>query len=527
MNIMHETGAPLMGERPIERNPSAYPLLLIGFPGAVALAGSPSLVLLVSLACLFAAFYFGCLKAFVLTLLTAFALNFWVVSGFAVYSDVDAYLGPAIRLFGLGIDRVADGLYHQAHLLLPQGFIAWSAALYRLTGWLDAGNALIFMLIPGAWCVLRTLFSRLQTFLLVVAPLTFTSIFCSMPDGCVYLLLLMALVELRVGSFWVPLLAMALACTFKTTAWIPSLLMTLVLLRNQPRNALKVIGVFGFVAVCVLPTLMMLARGGVEMLSADFREMNEVARAMGYWARLAYAYVGHWTVAGTPTFNVPMGGIDGGGMDGLGPVFRVLLVCALGILLLRRTAFRGWWESLIIIFGSVLAVPTLYIGYARYVPLLYLAGMLPLVIKYPRCALVPWVLLCAMPCAWMGWRILLATETITVQAHASAVQSDLYNVRAAFRSQLTEIVQPTLSGSLAYTYAGTHFPAVPRAQGVNHRLMPATEKARGMVSYIVTTWAPWALQHFPELIYETAVYRIKQLMHFPRGAGDGIPSATR
>ncbi len=509
-----------------EGSTRVFSLLLIAFPGAVALAGMPHVVGLVFCAFLFVAWKFGCLKGFLWTLGVAFVLNFFVVSGFGIYSDVDYYLSPNIRLLAGGGALQPDGYYHVAHQSLPQGFVAWSAALYRLTGWVDAGNMLIFILLPATWCVLRAYLSRVQTMLLIAAPLTFTSIWCTTPDGCVYLLLLTALISLRDRqTFWLPLIALSLACLFKTTAWIPAALIGLVLLRNHPRQILKLLGFACLVVVLVLPTLLALYRGALNEISADFLSMNAAAREMGYFARLAYAYIGHWTTTAQPVFGVPLGGFDGGGADGLMVPFRIVILAAIAVLVLSPKRFKGWGEILLIAWGSVLVMPTLYIGYSRYVPLLYVAGMLPLILRFPRLSILPAVMVCAMPLGWVGWRVMLSTENITVFHHAEAVHSDLYNLRSAYRSQCVDTPQATLSGSLVYTYSPIEeFPAMPRATDVDHRATPAPEKARAMATYATTEWLPWLTTHAHLYLYDVATYRLKTFLSFPRGASDGVPT---
>ncbi len=519
-----------------ETSPSASPteprpapllaLLLIAFPGAVALAGTPYAVGAVTCAFLFLAYKYAVWKGFLWTLAVAFVLNLFVVSGFGIYSDVDYYLGPNIRLLAGGGALSPDGFFLEPHQYLPQGFVAWSAALYRLTGWVDAGNMLIFLLLPAAWTVLRLHLDRLRTFLLIAAPLTFTSVYCSTPDGCVYLLLLTALISLRArNTFWLPLLSIALACTFKTTAWIPAAFIGLVLLRNHPRQWLKLAGAAVVVALLVLPTLLAINRGALNAISLDFLTMNDAAREMGYFARLAYAYVGHWTTSTAPAFGVPIGGFAGGGIDGLGPAFRVVLGLSFLTLLLWRKHFKGWGEILLLAWGSVLVMPTLYIGYSRYVPLLYVAGMLPLIVRFPRLSVVPAVLLCAMPFGWMCWRIMLSTENVTVFHHAEAVHSELYNLRCAYRPLLVDAPQATLSGSLAYTYAPIEtFPAMPRSVEVDNRLTPGADKARAMAHYALSDWLPWMVTHLHCYLYDTAEYRFRTLMTFPRGTDDGLPS---
>ncbi len=506
---------------------AALPLLLVALPLAVAVARTPALVGMVCAAALLLAFRAGCLRAFAAIVAGGFLLNLLVPSGFAIYSDADNYLIPNIRLLAAGGALAMDGAVSAAHFTLPQGFVGWGAALYRLTGWVDAGNCLVFLLLPAAWLTLRRTLTRAQTALLAVGPLTFVSLFCALPDGCVYLLLLTALFAHRAGDFRLSVVALVVACTFKTTAWLPAAFVGLLLLRDWPRRWGWLALAAAVTGAIVFPTLRALAGGSLSAISADFLGMDAAAREMGYWPRLAYAYLGHWLVPGDPRFNVATGGIDGGGVDGLGPVFRLAVWASLAVLALYRRRLAGWGGTLLAAWGSVLAMPTLYIGYARYAPLLYVAVMLPLVLTVRRTAVLVAVLVCAMPAAWVGWRLMLASENLTAQRHAETVRSDVYNVRCAFRGRLVAEPQPTLAGNLSYTYRGTDFPPMPRTLAVDNRLTPASDKARGMAAYALGTWLPWACRHLPTLAADWAAYRFDTFMTFPRGTYDGLPPPAR
>ncbi|MEG1933193.1 MAG: hypothetical protein RR133_01245 [Kiritimatiellia bacterium] len=505
-------------------------LLLVTLPMALALARTSSLVGLVFVAFLFLAYHTRCLKAFAWILGIAVFINACILSGFAVYTDADYYLSPLIRIVSATQPLTLDGFYPAAHLCLPQGFVAWGATLYRLTGWVDAANSLPFILIPAAWITLRQDLTRLQTLLLIGSPLTFVSFFCTMPDGSLFLLLLIALFALRQERFWLTLLSAAIAATFKTSAWIPCALIVLALFAQFPKRWWQIGLIGSAVAFYLLPTLIALSTGTLSEISSDFLGMDSTAQAMGYWARHAYAYLGHWTIATEPHFNVPIGGIDGGGADGIGPLFRIAVWCSLAVVFFFRKRLKSWGIPLLIAWGSVLMIPTLYIGYARYVPLVYLAVMLPLVLTFPRLTTLLALGICAMSIAWMGWRIVLSTENLSVlSSPTSIVSSDIYNVRCAFRDKLTHDVEQTLtlSGSLTYRYADheSSFPTFPRSMDIDNRLTPAIEKARGMVGHIFHQWSPWVLHHLPELARATFDYRVHLLLS-PRGVSDGIQNAS-
>jgi hypothetical protein len=505
----------------------ALPLLLIVFPLAVALLPTMHFLLCSLAATSFLAYHLKCLRAFLMTLGIAFAINLLVYTGAVGYFDVDAYIAPQIRLIAATTDFVPDGFFRAEHLALPRGFTSWCAAWYRLTGSVDCGGMLFFMLIPAAWMVLRTELSRVQTVALLLSPAAFPSLFCLMSDGCVYLLLLMALVSLRDrNNFWLPLLAAIAAALFKASAWIPALLVAFVLTMYHPRRWWKILLLGIATLLCNWPTLQMIFKGGLSTISADFELVNADAAAMGYWARLVYVYIGHWTTSLSPVFGAHLGGVDGGGVDGLGPIFRIAVMASLGVLLLFRKRMKPWGIPLVIAWVSILVMPTLYIGYARYVPWLYPAAMLPLVLLVPRISLGLGSAMCVVPLMWLGWRVALSTETVAVATHATAVYSDVYNLRCAFRPLFVEQVQPTLSGSLLYSYTmdEAYFPPMNRENSADLKQRPVFSKARDLQAYALQIWLPWMATHFPFYIYDLMRLRTRWLLA-PRGVDDEISPA--
>ena len=509
--------------------PTVLPLLLMTFPLAIGLAGQPLLVGLVALAYGCLALRAQCLRAFALTVLGALGVSLLVFSGTAVYSDVDHYLAPQVRLLVLPAGLTPDGAFDALQCLLPQGYAAYGAALYRLTGSVDLGSSAFYLTFVAAWLVLRSRLTRLQTGLLLLVPNTFMSIFNLMPEGSVYCLLVVALFALRGKQFWLALLPCAVACTYKVSAWIPAGLIGGVLVFTFPRRwwqcALGALGVAGI----VLPTLKMLMGGGLAGISADFLSANADAQSMGYWARLAYVYLGHWTASGAPDFGVHQVGIDGACVDAYGALFRVLIWGGLGLAILFWRAFKPWVLVWAIAWVSVLAIPTLYIGYARYTPLLYVAGLLPWVVLLPRLAIAPAVVLNVLPVAFLGWRVVLASEAVMVANHATAVQSSFYNVRSTFRPILREESQPCLSGGLGYTYrlpSEDVFPEIERELVPNLGELPFRERSRGLYAYVWKEWVPWAIARPLTYCAEMARFRARAFRVFPRGKRDGVPPVT-
>lgn len=508
---------------------AALPLLLVLFPLAVGLARTPLPVGMVALAFCFLAWHFRCLRGFLCVYAAAFLLNLPVLSVCGLPGDQDFYLGPQARLLAAGGGLEFDGFLRRAHLALPAGYTGWCAALYRLTGSLDFGHAQVFALVAAAWLTLRRTLGRWQAFALVCAPLTWVSVFNGMPDGCVYLLLLLALFALRAGSFWLPLAAIAAAATFKTSAWVPCALLGAMLAWRFPRRWWQLGLAALAVALIVFPTLRLVATGGLREISADFLGAEGEARALGWFGKTVYFYLGHWLVPGTFDFNVHVGGVDGAGMDGLGKVARLLIWPSLAILVAWRRRFAGWWGALALAWASVLLTPTLYVGYGRYVPLAYVALMLPFVVRFPRVSAVAALAMSVVPAAWCAWRVLLSMEFAQVAAAGGPVASGWYNIRAGFRScgvPVVEDAQPIRAAAALYTYRAADFPEFPSDDVPRDRLIPAGQKARGAGDYAVRRFLPWALSHLPDYLANVARIRWHWLVS-PRGGHDGVSPPAR
>lgn len=507
----------------------ALPLLLVLFPLAVGLARAPLPAGMVAAAFCLLAWQFRCLKGFLCVYAAAFLLNLPVLSVCGLPGDQDFYLGPQARLIAAGGELAFDGFLRQAHLALPAGYAGWNAALYRLTGSLDFGHAQAFALLAAAWLTLRRALNRRQAFALVCAPLTFVSLYNGMPDGCVYLLLLIALFAWREGAFWLCLAALAVGATFKTTAWVPGAVIGAMLLWRFPRRWWQVgLAALG-VAVVVFPTLRLVATGGLGEISEDFLGADAAARSLGWLGRTAYFYLGRWLVPGDFDFNVHIGGVDGAGMDGLGALARVLVWPSLAILLVWRRRFGGWWALLAAAWLSTLLMPTLYVGYGRYVPLAYVALTLPFAVRFPTLSVCASLAMGALPAAWVAWRVLLSMEFAQVAAAGAPVSSGWYNVRAAFRScgvPVAEEPQPTPTASNLYTYQAADFPAFPGHDVPRNRMVPSGEKARSARDYALHAFLPWALTHPHVYLANVARIRWRWLVS-PRGEHDGVPPPAR
>ena len=110
-----------------------------------------------------------------------------------------------------------------------------------------------------------------------------------------------------------------------------------------------------------------------DKLTWDFSQMNDDAKALGYWGRLCYAWISqdavkavHRKLSGKPNFE-PETMVDVGGFGGL---FRFFVVTAL--LLWPFVRNRSVNLVAIMLVVTVMIQPTYFSGYARYVNQFYL-----------------------------------------------------------------------------------------------------------------------------------------------------------
>lgn len=507
-----------LGSQP-PASPEALALLLLLFPLAIGLAGTPPLVAMVTTAFAFAAVHFGCLRRWALIISTALAVALFTFAPSGLY-DVENYLLPQVLL---RTGQPPNGDFSLLHCLLPDLPARFGAALYRLTGSTDLGTAAQWIWLVAAWLTLRKTCTRLQTALLLFSPLFLLGTFNLMPDGALYCLLLTALfcvgdtrTALTPTRAHLALAAIATAAMTKPSAWFPGALLGLTLLLRAPRLWWKALLAATGVALFSLPTFHLLIDGQLREISFDFLSANADAQAMGWFARTLYVYLGHWTSPLSPNFGVHTLGGDGASADALGPILRLTLWSGALLALGCRRHLRGWGGLWALALLSLLGVPRLYVGYARYVPLLYPAAMLPWVMLRPRWALLPCVALAAVPVAFIGWRLLLASEAITVATHATAVHSDYATSRHLFRDRLSPTEQPVRSANLFYSYTLDRPDAFPPAQRIYHdqiALTPATVKASEVTPYALHRWLPWALRTSPRLLYETLCLRLRAFSH--------------
>lgn len=503
-----------------------FALLLILFPLALGLAGQPAVsgLLLVAFGCV--AFRFGCLKPFLATLGAALLLSLCCPCILSLY-DVESYLAPQVRLLA---GTPPDGEYSALHCLLPRGLALYGAALARLTGSFDLGASAFWIWAVAAWVSLRPFLSRLQCLLFLLSPTALISCASLMPDGCVYFLLLIALFSAAAPTahpraplerFWLPLAALSVACTCKVSAWIPALLIGGLLLLRFPRRWWQLLLLALLLAAFNFSTLRLILSGNLAHLSSDFLSAAPEARTMGYFARLAYVYLGHWTAPAAPASNVPVLSADGASADALGPLFRLILWSGLLLGLCLRRRLRGWGPLYTLAVLSLLPLPTHYIGYARYTPLLSLVGLLPWILLLPRLACLPAFGLLPLPLAYLGWRLFLSTEAIAVFTHATAIHSPTFNTRATFCERLAPTPQATPAGNLLYTYTfpePTCFPSLARASTPGLRTQTFSQKGLPAARHLFCQWLPWILRHAPAHLVNTLRFRFHAFRTRLRGA---------
>ena len=128
----------------------------------------------------------------------------------------------------------------------------------------------------------------------------------------------------------------------------------------------------------------------------------------------------------------------------------------------------------------------------------------------------------------MGWRIAISTELVRVASHATAVQSDVYNVRCLFRNRLTDAPQPVLSGTLVYSYqmSEEYFPPIRRTLFHNLKSTSSFAKAADVRKTMLTEWFPWFVCHFQDYLIDLAQLRSHWFIT-PRGVNDHFSATDR
>ena len=345
-------------------------------------------------------------------------------------SDGDAYqrAGEILLANGWNPLRVTEpeaitaldvGTFRCWHVsFLPRMAWIYGASLYKCVGFCEAMDSLnALMPIASGIVVYRRIgewfnFSRLMTFvwtlLIVLSPYTFSSMIGGANDCALYALIIVGVFSLEryifgersIYDILLMTIAFVLIAGLKYTGCVFAALsfafgMLLLLLKREKGKALRV-AMYGMVT----GVLIMLANAspyitstinhtspfypahtferegvGEDRFTGDFDMKNEDAKMMGWFGRMAYAYVSKAATSayykwrtGKEDFLPVVKVFDG--IEGYGGYFRLLLVCSLiGLIWVRPKGVR----FIVLLFViSLLMQPAKYVGYVRYVSQIYM-----------------------------------------------------------------------------------------------------------------------------------------------------------
>ncbi|NQW47250.1 MAG: hypothetical protein HQ464_05720 [Planctomycetes bacterium] len=369
-----------------------------------------------------------------------------VASGLSVMyaiPDAEGYHRPAAQLIADGWNPVFDAtherlskllgpnpglrLWHVAYL--PRGLWIFSAAMYRVTGFVESGDAFNVVLLVICYQLMKTLLLRTTSLgpwgckavslLVCISPVVPWQLLGGGNDAAFYFLFMICTCAATLFSMsgrwkWLVYLALALPLlvSLKFSGIIVALALGLVgtcALVLGPSShrvqrlahwwlALFHAGAIGAVIGFSPYVTNWVNHGGPfypknsfdkrvvaeDRITYDFQDMNDDARRMGWIGRFCSAYVSD-TLAKEYYQRTVRPGFDpvirvNGGVKGFGVVFRVAFLLSL----VAMACFPMGWLRLpiAIILLTVAMQPWEYVGYARYVsqfyalPLLVLAGVL-------------------------------------------------------------------------------------------------------------------------------------------------------
>jgi hypothetical protein len=369
-----------------------------------------------------------------------------VASGLSVMyaiPDAEGYHRPAAQLIADGWNPVFDATHERLSTLLgpspglrlwhiaylPRGLWIFSAAMYRVTGFVESGDAFNVILLVICYQLMKTLLLRATSLgswcckafslLVCISPVVPWQLFGGGNDAAFYFLFMICTCAATLFSMsgrwkWLVYLALALPLlvSLKFSGIIVALALGLVgtcALVFGPSShrvqrlthwwlALFHAGAIGAVIGFSPYVTNWVNHGGPfypkssfdkrvvaeDRITNDFQEMNEDARQMGWIGRFCSAYVSdtlsqeYYRRTVRPDFD-PVIRVNGG-VKGFGVVFRVAFLLSLVAL----ACFPMGWLRLpiAVILLTVAMQPWEYVGYARYVsqfyalPLLVLAGVL-------------------------------------------------------------------------------------------------------------------------------------------------------
>lgn len=501
-------------------------------------------------------------------------------------TDADFYHMPALRLLAAGWNPFhcvgpealkaafpESGVSSFGHIaFLPKGSWLFGAALFKLFGYAEAGNVLVMILAAVLFPVARALLSTAFgitgrwgiafALSLTLSPWVIDTFFDARNDGSLYACLVISAAAAQLflktrHRRWLLLacLPLPLLASLKFSGAVSCAVIALVgLIAGGGRRWFAACTATACVALLigsvsylplwrtygspVYPVLAADVHPG-HILTSDFTDMNPDAAAMGYPGRFIHAY---YTSSLTRAFYAwktdrpdfkPIVRVAEGNIDGLGIPFRLLMLAAtIGWFAGARK--KKNWPLAAMLFVSVLPQPSLFVGYARYVPQLYAFAVLgTLCLPFKRvlaCAnLALQAACCAIPIAWLFWKAMLSYQNLAVidafPSGEAAVKTDLFNIREGFRDYgiATHPPQPgdietVISGSMLYSVwraPEAPDPGIPPVrmgfeEGTEY-LKPRSEKLRQNIAHLTGTFIPWAVCSTPRLSLTLLKMRWQQL----------------
>jgi hypothetical protein len=346
--------------------------------------------------------------------------------------DAEGYHRPAAQMIADGWNPVFDAtherlskllgpnpglrLWHVAYL--PRGLWIFSAAMYRVTGFVESGDAFNVVLLVICYQLMKTLLLRTTSLgawgckavslLVCISPVVPWQLFGGGNDAAFYFL------------FMICTCATTLFCMTGRWQWLAHLALALPLLVSLKFSGIIVAFALGLVGTCALllgPSshraqrlthwwLALFHAGAIgavigfspyvtnwvnhggpfypkssfdkrvvaeDWITYDFQDMNDDARRMGWIGRFCKAYVSETLALAyyqrsvradfSPVFRI------NGGVGGFGAVFRFAFVLSA---ITMACLPMGWLRvPIAVILLTVAMQPLEYVGYARYVSQLY------------------------------------------------------------------------------------------------------------------------------------------------------------
>lgn len=399
---------------------------------------------------------------------------------------------------------------------VPRAMWYFCAALYRSTGWIEAGHMMGLLLLVAAGRVVGVFCQRcfalegwkkwVAVLILLLPPWNYEALFSARNDIELYCLIailgcsgVLYFKERNCLWLWLAILTMPFLVSMKYFCILVVVVASLVIalglwLRQGPWKAWCV-GVMGAAILSIVmgvsPYLtnvdFLLGHQSAQsdqhyVMTKDFHDQNDDAKLMGYWGRLSDAYVSQTLTRSyyawrydRPNFN-PITRVANG-VDGLGAVFRLFLWIAV---------ILSFWQkkdrSLTMLYSCMLVLSfclsPVYMGFIRYIPWLYALPFLVVLRVFQSCSrkkllvitlTVSHVLISCGSILFLGWRMVLSLENLSVMRAMSVDPKPIFNTNSYVVEQFfkdvplahattfnqTLLMQPNdrMGNMLVYVYA--------------------------------------------------------------------------